>query len=79
MDNIEISDRVYKVHPIYDLYASDKEGKVVNIVKKVPHMGNSSSSGYLKCSVRKYGGNLKYTTSIGLFGNVIMATYQKEK
>ena len=59
MDNVEVSDRVYKVHPIYDLYASDKEGKVVNIIKKVPHMGKSSSSGYLKCSVRKYGGKSK--------------------
>ena len=59
MNNIEISNRVYKVHPTYDLYTSDKEGNAVNIIKKVPHVGKNNSSGYLQCSVRKYGGKYK--------------------
>lgn len=31
MSNIEMNDCV---HPIYDLYASDKDGNIINIVKK---------------------------------------------
>ena len=59
MSNIEISNCVYKVHPIYDLYASDKDGNVINIIKEVPHLGHKSSSVYLQCSVRKYSGKYK--------------------
>ena len=34
MSNIEIKNCIFKVHPVYDLYAADEAGNVVNIVKK---------------------------------------------
>lgn len=59
MINIEINNCVFKVHPIYDLYACDKDGNVINLTKKNPNKGNKSNSGYMKCSIRKYGGRQK--------------------
>ena len=55
MTTITINDCVYNVHPIYDLYASSKYGYVINIIKKVPHKGNKTNSGYLNICVRKHG------------------------
>ena len=54
MTTITIEGCVYKVHPIYDLYAGSEDGYVINTIKKVPHVGNKTHSGYLKCMVRKY-------------------------
>jgi len=51
---IEIDKCVYKVHPIYDLYAGSKDGNVINIIKKIPLLGNMQNSGYLGCMVRKH-------------------------
>ena len=45
---------VYKLHPMYDLYAGSKDGRVVNIIKKIPLLGNMQNSGYLGCMVRKH-------------------------
>ena len=39
MSKIEISKCVYSVHPIYDLYASDENGNLINVIKKVPSKG----------------------------------------
>ena len=58
MSNIEIKNCVYKVHPIYDLYASDKDGNVINIIKKRTWV-KKNNSGYMQCSIRKYGGKRK--------------------
>ena len=55
MRNIEINNCIYKVHPIYDLYASDENGNVINLTKKVPFIGNKHNNGYLFCNVRKHG------------------------
>jgi len=52
---IEIENRVYNVHPIFDLYACSKDGHVINIIKRVPMKGNICHSGYLNCMVRKHG------------------------
>ena len=53
--NIEIGKCVYKVHPIYNLYASDVDGNLINLVRQVPSPGTKHKSGYLVCSVRRYG------------------------
>ena len=79
MMNIAMNDCVYKVHPIYDLYSSDKDGNVMNIVKTIPVKGNEQRNGYIQCVVRKYGGKQKHIMSIDLFGNVLTVTYQTEK
>ena len=38
-----------------DLYAGSKDGKVIHIIKKDPHKGNKTHSGYLNVGVRKHG------------------------
>ena len=55
MTKIEINERVYKLHPIYDLYAASKDGYIIHIIKKVPNKGNKNGGGYLKFIVRKHG------------------------
>ena len=59
MSKIEINQCVYSVHPIYDLYASDENGNIIHIIKKIPTKGNKTHIGYMNCSVRKYGGRRK--------------------
>lgn len=54
MSKIVLNAVEYQIHPNYDLYASDKDGNVINIIKKVPHKGNKDHSRYQCCSVRKY-------------------------
>ena len=53
--NILVNKCVYSVHPVYDLYASDENGHIIHIIKKVPHKGNKNCRGYILCSVKKYG------------------------
>ena len=55
MNKIEIENCVYQIHPVYDLYASDKNGNIINIVKKIPMIGTKNNRGYLLCGVRKHG------------------------
>ena len=58
MSNIKINNCVYKVHPVYNLYASDENGNInLFLVKQVPSTGNKRKSGYLFCMVRKHGQN----------------------
>ena len=59
MSKIEINDCVYKVHPQYNLYASSQDGNIMNIVEQKSMKGNENHTGYLLCSVRKYGHNPK--------------------
>ena len=54
MTEITINERVYVTHPIYNLYAGSKDGKIIHIIKQVPHVGNKSNRGYMKVSVRKH-------------------------
>ena len=54
-----MNDCVYSVHPIYDLYASDENGNIINIIKKVPIKGKKEYNGYIHIGVRKYRGKLK--------------------
>ena len=46
---------VYKTHPIFNLYAGSKDGRIIHIVKQKPHFGNKDRHGYLNCVVRKHG------------------------
>ena len=55
MTKIIINDRVFSVHPVYDLYAASEDGNVINIIKKVLHKGKRQHNGYLSCMVRKHG------------------------
>ena len=57
MSNIKINNCVYKVHPVYNLYASDGNGNIIHLVKQVPSTGNKRKNGYLFCMVRKHGQN----------------------
>ena len=57
MTNIEINNCVYKVHPVYNLYASDGNGNIIHLVRQVPSPGQKHKSGYLVCRVRKHGQN----------------------
>lgn len=54
MMKITIDECVYNVHPIYDLYASDENGNVINIIKKVPRESTKNNSDYMLCGVRKH-------------------------
>ena len=45
----------FKTHPIYNLYAADKDGKNINIFKQVPLKGKKTLSGYKQCKIRRYG------------------------
>ena len=57
MSNIKINNCVYKVHPVYNLYASDGNGNIIHLVKQVPSTGQKHKIGYLFCMVRKHGQN----------------------
>ena len=56
MSKIGINKCVYYVHPVYDLYASDENGNIIHIIRKVLHKGNKTHGGYLYFCARKYGG-----------------------
>ena len=57
MSKIIIEERVYHIHPVYDLYAVDCDGNIINITKKVPIKSRKTHDGYrqLQCRVRKHG------------------------
>ena len=57
MSNIEKKNCIFKVHPVYNLYASDGNGNIIHLVKQVPSTGNKRKNGYLFCMVRKHGQN----------------------
>ena len=54
MSKIEINECVYHIHPIYNLYAANKYGEIVHIIKQLPLNGNNQPNGYMMCSVRKH-------------------------
>ena len=57
MVNIDINDCICKAHPVYNLYASDRNGNIIHLVKQVPHPGHKLRNGYVACMVRKHGQN----------------------
>ena len=67
MTNIEIENIIYKVHPVYNLYASDENGNIIHLVKQVPSTGRKNKNGYLLCMVRKHGQNGQKTCYVHRF------------
>ena len=67
MTNIEIENIIYKVHPVYNLYASDENGNIIHLVKQVPSTGRKNKNGYLSCMVRKHGQNGQKTCYVHRF------------
>ena len=59
MIKITINNCVYFVHPVYDLYASDENGNIIHILKKIPNKGRKTNNGYVSCCVRKHGDKQK--------------------
>ena len=53
MKKIEIYGSTYFCHPIYDQYASNEDGHVIDIVKKATHMGILGYGGYLFFNMNK--------------------------
>ena len=45
----------FSVHPIYNLYAADCDGNVINVIKQVPNKGKKKYDGYMRFSIRKHG------------------------
>ena len=64
MSNIKINNCVYKVHPVYNLYASDENGNIIHVVKQVPSTGQKHKSGYLMCGKKTW---TKWTK--GIYGS----------
>ena len=48
---IRIKNVDYWRHPVYDLYAADMDGNVININRKVLRKGNKNNRGYLQLTV----------------------------
>ena len=55
MTEITKNNCVYKTHPIFNLYAGSKDGRIIHIVKQVPYKGNRNKYGYRQIKVRRYG------------------------
>lgn len=51
---LEINNCIYKTHPVYNLYASNEAGDVINIIKKASINGHQRHNGYKKCMIRAY-------------------------
>ena len=59
MSKIIVDKCVYSVHPVYDLYASDENGNIIHILKKIQTKGNKQRNGYMGCRIRKYYGGFE--------------------
>lgn len=53
---IKVDGVIYRIHPIYNLYASSLDVKIVNIKREKPMTGCVNKTGYLYFNVRKFGG-----------------------
>ena len=62
-----INSCAYFVHPIYNLYAASRDGKIIHIIKQVPNTGNKNHNGCMRCMVRKYGDKNRKTYSVHRF------------
>ena len=52
---IRVKNKIYWKHPVYDVYAADLDGNVINISRKVPMKGNKMYNGYRLVAVRGSG------------------------
>ena len=49
---IKINGKKYRTHPVYNIYAGNRQGEVIHISKKFPMKGNDNNCRYLKVLVR---------------------------
>ena len=42
MMKMKIKKCIYNVHPVYDLYGADKDGNIINIIKKSTNEGKQT-------------------------------------
>ncbi|CAH3186029.1 unnamed protein product, partial [Porites evermanni] len=50
-----INECVYKIHPIFNMYAAFKDGQIIHNIKQVQNAGNTNHNGYMAFTIRKYG------------------------
>ena len=53
MGEIIINESVYKIHPVYDMYAANENGTIAQINYKVPVKGHRHRTDYLWWRLRK--------------------------
>lgn len=49
-----VNGSIFKIHPIYNLYGSDENGNIINIIQKDISNGSKSKDGYMICAVKSY-------------------------
>ena len=54
MNQIIINNYAYNIHPVYNLSAGSEDGKIIHIIKQIPHFGTKNNNGYMMCMVRKH-------------------------
>ena len=64
---IKINGNKYRIHPVYNLYAGNRQGEVIHISKSVPMKGNYLDTGYLKVKVRGSGDKKQTTVYVHRF------------
>lgn len=52
-ENIEIQNSIFKIHPVYNLYAGNQNGEIIHIIKTKPFSGPITNNEYK--SIKKYG------------------------
>ena len=55
MKIIYIQDCPFTFHSVYDLYAASEDGRIVHIIKQIPHIGDKDKTGFIYFNVRKHG------------------------
>ena len=55
MKIIYIQDCAFTFHSVYDLYAASEDGRIVHIIKQIPHLGDKDKTGLIYFNVRKHG------------------------
>ena len=58
----------YYVHPIFNLYAASRDGQIIHIIKLLPSNSHKQGTGYLQCTVRKYGDKNQKTYRVRYLG-----------
>ena len=49
MKIIYIQDCAFTFHSVYDLYAASEDGRIVHIIKQIPHLGDKDKTGLIYC------------------------------
>lgn len=62
-----INDCFYNIYPIYNLNAASRDGQIFHIAKQLPSNGYKHRTGYMQCTVKKYGDKKQKTFFIHRF------------